>query len=205
MNRTLFWLVIAFYSCNMSFADKYHYWDELSDKSKNEIVKLLEIDENIMKLYLHQITFSDDDISIAILDTLCTPTEGNKRMLYFHIMNETVKCADGAFAELLSEYCLKYINENTDYVLEYFSRHHDVGNEYSTFIAAELYYNDISITKYRQQLLLNVKGKCAKDYLPIFLNEIEYKLNFIIEDHGVGSEVNPESWTQLKGSNEKGI
>jgi hypothetical protein len=24
-------------------------------------------------------------------------------------------------------------------------------------------------------------------------------------DHGVGSEVNPESWTQLKGSNEKGI
>ena len=25
------------------------------------------------------------------------------------------------------------------------------------------------------------------------------------KDHGVGSEVNPESWTQLKGSNEKGI
>jgi len=33
-------------------------------------------------------------------------------------------------------------------------------------------------------------------------------MSFIIstfEDHGVGSEVNPESWTQLKGSNEKGI
>ena len=27
----------------------------------------------------------------------------------------------------------------------------------------------------------------------------------VLRDHGVGSEVNPESWTQLKGSNEKGI
>lgn len=165
----------------MSFADKYHYWDELSDKSRNEIVKLLNIDENIMKLYLHQITLSDDNISIAILDTLCMPTEGNKRMLYFHIMNETVKCADGAFAELLSEYCIKYINENADYVLEYFSKHHDVGNVYSTFIATELYFSNTSITQYEQHLIRYVKGKCAKDYLPIFFKEIEHELNSIID------------------------
>ena len=181
MNRLLFWLLITFYSCNMSYADKYHYWDELSDKSRNEIVKLLNLDENIMKLYLHQITLSDDNISIAILDTLCMPTEGNKRMLYFHIMNETVKCADGAFAELLSEYCIKYINENADYVLEYFSKHHDVGNVYSTFIATELYFSNTSITQYEQHLLHSVKGKCAKNYLPIFFKEVEHELNSIID------------------------
>ena len=181
MNRMLFWLVITFYSCNMSFADKYHYWDDLSDKSKSEIVNSLDIDENVMKLYLHSITLSDDSISIAVLDTLCMPTEGNKRMLYFHIMNETVKCADGAFAELLGEYCMKYINENTDYVLEYFSKHHDVGNEYSTFIAAELYFSNTSITQYEQHLLHYVKGKCAKEYLPIFLKGIEHELNSITD------------------------
>ena len=182
----LFCLVITFYSCNLSFADKYHYWDELSDKSRNEIVKLLNIDENIMKLYLHQITLSDNNISIAILDTLCMPTEGNKRMLYFHIMNETVKCADGAFAELLSEYCIKYINENADYALEYFSKHRDIGNEYSTFIATELYFSNISITQYEQHLLHSVKGKCAKDYLPFFLKEIEREIWRFEGNHGFG-------------------
>lgn len=160
----------------MSFADNYHYWDELSDKSRNEIVRSLDIDENVMKFYLHQITLSDDNISIAILDTLCLPTEGDKRMLYFHIMNEIVKCADGAFAEILSEYCIKYINENADYVLEYFSKHHDISNEYSTFVAAELYFSNTSITQYEQHLLHSVKGKCAKDYLPFFLKEIVEKI-----------------------------
>ena len=34
---------------------------------------------------------------------------------------------------------------------------------------------------------------------------IRYAVRFPKEDKGGASEVNPESWTQLKGSNEKGI
>ena len=88
MNKLLLCLVITFYSCNISYADKYQYWDDLSEKSKSEILQSLDVDENVMKLYMHHIKLSDDAISIAILDTLCMPSEGYKRMLYFYIMNE---------------------------------------------------------------------------------------------------------------------
>ncbi|MBP5713867.1 MAG: hypothetical protein J6X07_04110 [Prevotella sp.] len=130
MNKIILGIILTFYSCNISHADKYQYWDEISDNSKFEIIKSLNVEKSVLMLYSHQITLSDNDTTANILDTLCTPTEGNKRMLYFHIMNEIVKCADGAFAELLSEYCIKYINENADYVLEYFSKHHDISNGY---------------------------------------------------------------------------
>ena len=177
--KFLLWGLVLTFCCCISHADEYQYWDDLDENSKSEIIQSIDVDKSILKLYLHEITLSDNDLSTAILDTLCTTTNGYKKMLYFFILNEIVKNADGAFAEILGEYCVKYVNNSSDYALEYFSNHHDVGNEYSTFIAAELYYNDISITKYRQQLLLNVKGKCAKDYLPIFLNEIEHELNII--------------------------
>ena len=182
MNKLLLCLVITFYSCNISYADKYQYWDDLSEKSKSKIIQSLDVDENVMKLYMHQIKLSDDAISIAILDTLCMPSEGYKRMLYFYIMNETVKCADGALVELFCEYCVKYIYGNTDYVLGYFSKHHDVGNEYSTFVATELYYNNTTISQYEQNLLRYVKDKRVKDYLPIFLKEVEHELNSLIEE-----------------------
>ena len=74
---------MAFLSCGSSHADDYQYWEELSDSSKLEVIKSLNIDVNVSKLYLHQIMLSDDSLSEAILDTLCMPSEGNKRMLYF--------------------------------------------------------------------------------------------------------------------------
>lgn len=182
MNRFLLWFVITLYSCDMSFADKYQYWEDLSEKSKSEIILSLDVDENVMKLYMHQIKLSDDAISIAILDTLCMPSEGDKRMLNFYIMNETVKCADGALAELICEYCVEYIYKNADYVLGYFSKHHDVGNEYSIFVATELYFNNTTISQYEKHLLRYVKDKRAKDYLPIFLKDVEHELNSLIEE-----------------------
>ena len=185
MNRLLLCLVITFYICNISYAEKFQYWDELSDNSKSEIIKYLNVDENVMMLYLHKITLSDDNVSVAILDTLCTQTEGEKRMLYFYIMNEIVKCADGALAELLCDYCIKYINENTDYALTYFSKHPDVANGYSILIAAELYYNNKNIIFYKQNVIHHVKDKCAKDYFPVFLKEIEHELNLLTQSEGI--------------------
>ena len=40
-------------------------------------------------------------------------------------------------------------------------------------IAAELYLSDTSISQYKQPLLHSAKSKRAKEYLPIFLKEIE--------------------------------
>ena len=139
-----------------------------------KFIKSLNVDKNIMMLYLHQISLSDNKTSEAILDTLCMQTtDNNKRMFYFYILNDVVKNADGALAELLGAYCIKYVNENTDYALEYFSNHRDISNHYAQMIAAELYFNDISITDYKRTLRLSVKGKSAKDYLSVFLNIIE--------------------------------
>ena len=181
MNKLLLIFVLSFYNCNISHADKYQYWDELSDTSKSEIIKSLNIDKNIMMLYLHQITLSDNDMSTVILDSLCTPTDDNERMFYFYIMNEVVKCADGAFAEMLGSYCIKFINKNADYALEYFNKHHDIANDYSVLIATELYLNDISIINYKQQILHSGKVKTNRKYLLFFLDNIEHNLNSLIE------------------------
>ena len=67
----------------------------------------------------------------------------------------------------------KYVNKNTDYALEYFSKHHDVAINYANMIAAELCLSDTSYSQYKQHLLHSAKSKRAKEYLPIFLTEIE--------------------------------
>ena len=155
------------------------YWDDLDENSKSEIIKSIDVDNNIMKLYLHEIKLSDNDMSAAILDTLCSSTDGYKRMLYFYVLNENIKNADGAVSEMLGKYCVRYVNENTDYALEYFSKHQNVANNYADMIAAELYLSDTSISQYKQPLLHSAKSKRAKEYLPIFLKEIERALSSI--------------------------
>ena len=171
-NKMLFGILLAFCCC-ISHAEENQYWDDLDENSKSEIIKSVDVDKNIMKLYLHEIKLSDNDISTTIMDTLCSSVDGNKRMFYFYVLNENVNTADGAVAEMLGRYCVKYVNENTDYVLEYFIKHQDVANNYMDMIASELYLSDTSFTQYKQLLFHSAKSKCAKAYLPIFLKEIE--------------------------------
>ena len=158
-------------------AGEYQYWDDLDEKSKSEIIKSIDVDKNIMKLYLHEMKLSDNDLSAAILDTLCSSTDSNKRMLYFYILNEIANTADGAVAEMLGGYCIKYVDENTDYALEYFSIHQDVANNYAESIAGELYLSDTSFSQYEQILLNSAESECAKEYLPVFLKEVKRVLS----------------------------
>ena len=180
INKILLGLVLAFCSC-IAHAEEYQYWDDLDENSKSEIIKSIDVDKNIIKLYLHEMELSDNDLSVEILKTLCSSTSGDKKMLYFYVLNENVKKADGAVAEMLGGYCIKYVNENTDYALEYFSKHHDVANNYVDMIASELYLSDTSFTQYKQLLLNSAESERAKEYLPIFLKEIERKLSEIIK------------------------
>jgi hypothetical protein len=120
---------------------------------------------------------SDNDLSAAILDTLCSSTDSNKRMLYFYILNEIANTADGAVAEMLGGYCIKYVNKNTDYALEYFSKHQDVANKYAEIIAEELNLCDTSLSQYEQILLNSAESECAKEYLPVFLKEVKRVLS----------------------------
>ena len=168
----LFGILLALCSC-ISYAEECQYWDDLDENSKSEIIKSVDFDKNIVKLYLHEIKLSDNDMSATIMDTLCSSADGNKRMLHFYLLNENVNKADGAVAEMLGRYCVKYVNENADYALEYFSKHQDVANNYAGMIANELYLSDTSFRQYEQLLSHSAKSKCAKDYLPIFLTEIE--------------------------------
>ena len=89
---------------------------------------------------------------------------------------------DGAVAEMLGGYCIKYVNENTDYALEYFSKHQDIANNFADMIAGELYLSDTSFAQYKQRLLHSAKSKCAKVYLPIFLNKIEHNISRMCGD-----------------------
>ena len=172
INKMLLGLVLAFFSC-ISHADENRYWDDLDENSKSEIINTIDVDKNIMKLYLHEIKLSDNDLTMTILDKLCSSSNGNKRMLYFYVLNENIRKSDGALAEMLGGYCIKYVNENTDYALEYFNKHHDVANDYADMIASELYLSNSSFTQYEKKLQHSTKSKCAKDYLPTFLKEIE--------------------------------
>lgn len=74
---------------------------------------------------------------------------------------------------MLAEYCFKYVSENSDYVLCYFSLHSDISEKYALLIAAELYYKDISYTDYLKELTSSVKDDMTKNYLPLFVKKIE--------------------------------
>ena len=176
IKKLLLGLVLVFCS-SIANAGEYQYWDDLDEKSKSEIIKSIDVDKNIMKLYLHEMKLSDNDLSAAILDTLCSSTDSNKRMLYFYILNEIANTADGAVAEMLGGYCIKYVNKNTDYALEYFSKHQDVANNYAESIAGELYLSDTSFSQYEQILLNSAKSECAKEYLPVFFKEVKRVLS----------------------------
>ena len=176
IKKLLLGLVLVFCS-SIANAGEYQYWDDLDEKSKSEIIKSINVDKNIMKLYLHEMKLSDNDLSAAILDTLCSSTDSNKRMLYFYILNEIANTADGAVAEMLGGYCIKYVNKNTDYALEYFSKHQDVANNYAESIAGELYLSDTSFSQYEQILLNSAKSECAKEYLPVFFKEVKRVLS----------------------------
>lgn len=154
-------------------ADDYQYWEELSDSSKLEVIKSLNIDVNVSKLYLHQIMLSDDSLSEAILDTLCMPSEGNKRMLYFYLMNEIIMSADGSLAEVLGGYCYRLVVNNPDFILVYLNKNPRIANEYITMIATELYYNDYTITNFKNLMAKSVQND---DYLQVFCKKIECKL-----------------------------
>ena len=176
IKKLLLGLVLVFCS-SIANAGEYQYWDDLDENSKSEIIKSIDVDKNIMKLYLHEMKLSDNDLSAAILDTLCSSTDSNKRMLYFYILNEIANTADGAVAEMLGGYCIKYVNKNTDYALEYFSKHQDVANNYAESIAGELYLSDTSFSQYEQILLNSAKSECAKEYLPVFFKEVKRVLS----------------------------
>ena len=176
IKKLLLGLVLVFCS-SIANAGEYQYWDDLDEKSKSEIIKSIDVDKNIMKLYLHEMKLSDNDLSAAILDTLCSSTDSNKRMLYFYILNGIANTADGAVAEMLGGYCIKYVNKNTDYALEYFSKHQDVANNYAESIAGELYLSDTSLSQYEQILLNSAKSECAKEYLPVFFKEVKRVLS----------------------------
>ena len=176
IKKLLLGLVLVFCS-SIANAGEYQYWDDLDENSKSEIIKSIDVDKNIMKLYLHEMKLSDNDLSAAILDTLCSSTDSNKRMLYFYILNEIANTADGAVAEMLGGYCIKYVNENTDYALEYFRIHQDVANNYAESIAGELYLSDTSFSQYEQILLNSAESECAKEYLPVFLKEVNRVLS----------------------------
>ena len=178
MSKLLFGLVLAFLSCCFSYAGNYLYWEELSDSSKSETIKSLNIDVNIEKLYLHQISLSDDSLSVVILDTLCVLSEGNKRMLYFYLMNDIIKHADGALSEILGGYCYRFVVNAPDYVLAYLSKNRKIASEYITLIAAELYYNDYTITDFKNLISSSVQNS---EYLQVFCKEIECKLMMLNE------------------------
>lgn len=78
IKRLLLGLALAFCS-SIANAGEYQYWDDLDENSKSEIIKSIDVDKNIMKLYLHEMKISHNDTSEAIIDTLCSSTEGNKK------------------------------------------------------------------------------------------------------------------------------
>ena len=84
INKMLLGLVLAFFSC-ISHADENRYWDDLDENSKSEIINTIDVDKNIMKLYLHEIKLSDNDLTMTILDTLCSSSNGNKSVPYYYV------------------------------------------------------------------------------------------------------------------------
>ncbi len=172
VNKIYMLICVLCLSCTIFVSDKCQYWEDLSDTRQNAILQTLHVDVRILMLYQHQMTLSDDDGSEEILNTLCSQTDGYKKIFYFYVFNDMLQSSDGALREMMGTYCLRYVMDNPAFTMNYFSNHSGISKEYSSSIGTEIYHNNMDVDAFKHHLLSSIRQKSLQVYTKDFIREV---------------------------------
>ena len=127
------------------------YWEYIPKSKQDSILR--HTDSDLLSLYQGKIVVSDNNESFEFLDKLCHRVSGAKQALYFLLFSKIMEEVDGALAEVMGEYCMRFVDKNADFVLPYLANHEELCKLYASFIATELYYDEKSLSDYKKKTL----------------------------------------------------
>ena len=96
---------------------------------------------------------SDDVQTSTLLERLVDYKTLCQRAQYFEIFNSILSISDGALAEVLGEYCIKWLLKDSPYVLAYLRKNPEVEDQYTVFMAYEFLYEEDAFIRFRKQVL----------------------------------------------------
>lgn len=144
-------IVLSYFSCISLCQSTYEmkqdtvflYWDDLTITKKESILLSVKTDTLALKYYesgFHKLNIMDIE---KLLENIISGDKKNKDIaFYFCILNQLSINSDGEVSEILGKYCLKFLLDNPDYVLNYFISHRKVQAIYANFIGDELYFKE---------------------------------------------------------------
>lgn len=106
-----------------------------------EFLKNPELNQVVKDFWQGRPEVSDNDGTLELLKVI---TSENKRFfpVCFSTLNEIVKVADGALAEIMPMFCFEMIINYPAQTLNYFSANHDMRARYARFLGYEFYFKE---------------------------------------------------------------
>ncbi|MDP4183616.1 MAG: hypothetical protein Q8862_00455 [Bacteroidota bacterium] len=167
-------LIILF---NILFFNSYsqsRYWEDMSKIEKNRVLYNKLINKYILKIYQGKYDIAKDeheDRVIFLLKTLTENKNDSLKAFYFFVFNQVCINSDGYFSEMLGDYCMIIVLNNSKYMFDFFTKnieHKDFKllNLYSNFIGSELYFakKGISESKYDYTSFKNRLNKSSLNF-----------------------------------------
>ena len=152
------------------------YWEDVAKSKQDSILGI--VDADILAIYQGKTKITDNDKSFEILDKLCAKEVGIKRALYFLLFNQIMRKADGAVAEVMGEYCMRNIENNADFIIQYLANHESYCHLYAEHIAIELHMSNTPLNEYDKKIPSIIKPETKASY-PSFINSIREHLRQI--------------------------
>lgn len=118
---------------------------------------------------------SDDSKTFALLDRLTRRTTPEQKEYNFILFNEIVTSADGALAEVLGEYCIRWVRNDCTFVLAYLKDNPDMEERYISYIAYEFLSEDDLFPTFKKDVLGNYNGEDTR-YVRGFLKKLDKKV-----------------------------
>lgn len=124
---------------------------------------------------------SDDSMTYALLERLTGKDMPEQKEHYFKIFNEIVISADGALAEVMGEYCIRWVQKDCAFVLAYLKDNPDMEERYLSYMAYEFLFEEDLLPTFKKELLEHYSGGNLY-YVRFFLNELDKMIKTLREE-----------------------
>lgn len=173
--RIVFYLLILTSLFNIK-----HYWEDISEEEKLNILGREDVDKDICKLFNNN---SFTNFNHNILKTLVSsPSNKSIKALYFYVFNQICIKADGETSEILGNYCLVMILSDIDYTLSYIKKHPEILEAYSQKLGYEFAFKEEGLSNIKYSFE-EFKAIISKSYFDeLFLNLFYKNIYIYMQD-----------------------
>lgn len=155
------------------------YWEFLSREEQSIAVKSLS--PLAREYFIGSFSPTDDEMSFSLLDYLTEQDESLEiTSLKFYLFNRVVFSVDGALAEVLGDYCIQWLHQDGQYVLEYLQYHPKLEELYLMHIGETFSY-DSEKDAYKQfcDIVLDQFREEQRAYPRRFLIKLNERIKYI--------------------------